>query len=420
MKIAVIGAGISGITAAYLLARKHEVTLFEKNERLGGHTNTVDVENETGEKIPVDTGFIVLNDCNYGILHNLFSQWKVDVRWSDMSFSFYDQNKDYYYSGTDIFGLFPKLKMLFSKDHLFLLWEIFRFGKLALEIINNKHLKYKDLDVSYTLGCFVRDYKISQSLLDNYLLPMGSAIWSVPTSQILDFPALSFFSFFKNHGLLEFTKRPRWQTVVGGSSTYLKKFEKLYSGVIELNSSAQIVQRFDDRVVIKFLEGHEFVCDQVVFACHADQVLSILEKPSVDEEMCLSHWHYQKNLVVLHTDTSILPPNRNCWAAWNYHANVGSNAVLTYYMNRLQGIKSSKDYLVSLNCEEQIAATKVIKKFEYHHPVYTKEAVLVQSKLKDLQGCSRTYFCGSYFGNGFHEDGARSGAQVALLHGIAI
>ena len=414
--IGVIGGGISGIAAAYLLSKKYNVTILESHSRIGGHTNTIEVEDNFKNKIPIDTGFIVLNDCNYGVLHNLFCQWKVDVRWSDMSFSFYNPKKDYFYAGTDVFSLFPSINLIYSKNHLSLIYDIVRFGKIGLN-----YLKSQDKEESYSLEDFLRETNFNSNFIENYLLPMGSAIWSMPPTQILYFPAYSFLSFFKNHGLLSVINRPRWQTVVGGSYAYVEKFKKIFSGAIYENFKVAKVIRTKENISVHSQDGEIKEFDEVVFACHADTVLSLIENPSESEVEIFSKWKYQGNTAILHTDNSVMPPKKQCWASWNsYHTETSKSATLTYYMNKLQGITSNQDYFVTLNDEENVSQDKIIKKINYTHPIYNPDSLSTQRKLHIIQGQNRTYFCGSYFGYGFHEDGARSGAQVGLYKGICI
>jgi len=413
MKIAVLGGGIAGISAAYLLGKKFDVTLFEKESRIGGHTNTVEVYDEDlNQNLAIDTGFIVLNDCNYGVLHNLFCQWGVDVRWSDMSFSYFDKTNDYYYAGTDLFGIFPKFELLYSKQHWSLILEIVKFFRIVV-----RHLNQKNQEI-LTLGQFIEKNGLTSNLLENYLLPMGSAIWSVPLQQILEFPAESFLKFFKNHGLLTLFDRPSWQTVVGGSSAYLAKFRNCFNGQIKTDREVSKVKRNDNDIEIQFKNGASEEFSEVVFACHADQVLKILENPSDLEINLFKNWQYQENKVTLHSDDSIMPPKKCAWASWNYHSNNNEAAKLTYYMNKLQGLKTKKDYFVSLNSD--IAEDKILRQFVYTHPVYNQAAVQTQNSWNMIQGIDKTYYCGSYWGEGFHEDAARSGVQVALMKGIAL
>ncbi|HMO18081.1 MAG TPA: FAD-dependent oxidoreductase [Oligoflexia bacterium] len=445
-KIAVIGAGISGITASYLLQQKYDVTLFESLDRLGGHTNTVSVPDEAGVIWEVDTGFIVLNDCNYPILHELFERWNVRVRWSDMSFSFFDPVDPFYYAGTTLFGLFSQVENALRPSFYRFLFEILRFCRdaslyLSVSSSPSRSTLFPSPGVmtELSLGEFLERGGYSIDMIECYLLPMGSAIWSVPTETIRDFPAESFFRFFRNHGLLGLLKRPRWQTVCGGSSAYLSTFSSLFKGEVLLGSQVENVRRDLSRseggVAIFYRDNKsddlkEKKFDEVVFACHADQALNMIDSPTVLEKDLLGVWKYQMNEAILHTDSSILPPCKHAWASWNYYGryrNSGLNdgglsnsATLTYYMNLLQGLDSKTDFLVTLNDDRHILKDKILKRISYSHPVYTAEAVYSQTRLHELQGKNHSYFAGSYFGNGFHEDGARSGAQVALFKGVAL
>lgn len=433
-RIAVVGSGISGLSAAYTLQKKYDITLFESESRLGGHTHTVRVPDDRGKEYDVDTGFIVLNDCNYPVLHELFERWGVKVRWSDMSFSFFDPGEPFFYAGTTLFGLFAQTKNITSLRFYSFLYEVFRFCRDAISYLDagrtdNGIGESRGLLDDITLGEFILEGRYSEDMIDCYLLPMGSAIWSVPTAQMKDFPAETFFRFFRNHGLLSLVNRPRWQTVVGGSSAYLSKFMDNFKGTIRLSCPVKNIIRDTSGVKLQFLENGseqaEMSFDEVVIACHANQALSLLEKPSVREEELLSPWEYQNNEVILHTDTSILPPSKHAWASWNYSGRkVGSEesspATLTYYMNLLQGLKSDTNFLVTLNEYQKIDASKILRTFTYSHPVFSNVAIKSQASLSEIQGVDNTYYCGSYFGNGFHEDGARSGVQLGLLKGIPL
>ena len=269
--VAIIGGGISGISAAYCLQDNFQVTIFESANYLGGHTNTIEVS-EPNRTLAVDTGFIVLNDCNYGMLQYLFEKWKVPIRWSDMSFSFFDKTRDFYYAGTDIFGLFAKTANIFSIEFYKFLFEIKRFGSLASNCLSS----VQKIDVTYTLGDFLKENNFSSSFINDFLLPMGSAIWSVPLMQILDFPARSFFQFFKNHGLLNIKDRPRWQTVVGGSSSYIKSFLSQFKGIVKLNSKVNSVSRSSRSIKLNLENTTSQEFDYVIFATHADQTLAML------------------------------------------------------------------------------------------------------------------------------------------------
>lgn len=417
MKIAVIGSGISGITASYLLSKKHDVTLFEQNERIGGHANGVNIKNSSGDELEIDTEFIVLNDCNYGVLHNLLSEWQVDVRWSEMSFSYYNKSTDYYYATTDVFALFPKAKLIYSKIHLLTIYEFIRFSRLASRYLENRIL---GIGSQLTLGEFLKKEQFSKDFIVTYFLPLASEICSVLPSQILDFPALNFIASFRNYGLLVGGNRPRLQTVKGGNSAYLSKFKERFKGKILTESKIVKISRFENEVKLSIENSDVFSFDEVVIACNADQILSLLEEPSEVEQEVFSKWQYEENVISLHTDSAIMPPKKLSWASWNFQTNEKETPVLTYYMNKVQGIKDKTDYFVSLNCSGQVKEEKIIQKIHYAHPVFSLDSLATQSKIGDLQGRNRTFFCGSYLGNGTYEDGARAGAQVALRKGITL
>jgi uncharacterized protein len=423
--IAVVGGGISGISAAYVLQKKYKVTIYESEERLGGHTNTISCSDKNNNTFLVDTGFIVLNDCNYPILHEFFEQWGVPVRWSDMSFSFYDPSKPFYYAGTTLAGLFSQPKNILRPSFYSFLYEISRFCRDALSYLREHPDNFNASNTSTTLGEFLSEKNYSEDVCNHYLLPMGSAIWSAPVSTIKEFPLYAFLRFFKNHGLLTLTNRPRWQTVCGGSSAYIDKFKSKFNGSIKLSSPVEKVERIENAARITTQSGEIETYDEIVMACHADLTLKMLHDPSDLEKELLAPWKYQENEAILHTDPSLVPPPKCAWASWNYLGNTQKNsapeaATLTYYMNLLQGIKSSTDFFVTLNDSEYINKELIIKKIIYHHPVYSPEALASQKRLHELQGIRNTWFCGSYFGNGFHEDGARSGAQVGLYRGLTL
>ena len=305
--------------------------------------------------------------------------------------------------------------MIWSKEHWILLSQILRFC-----FKGQKHLRSLNVSSDETLGEFLTQFGFTENFLHNYLLPMGSAIWSMPTGKILDFPALNFLQFFKNHGLLSIFNRPRWQTVVGGSHSYVKKFEKSFSGKIEVNKDVKKIARELKGVKIEFQDGGFSEFDEVVCACHADKVLEILENPTKLEREVFSKWNYQSNEAILHTDEKIMPPKKVSWASWNYYSRKSESATLTYYMNKLQGLKSDVDYFVTLNCNEELDQNKILRRIRYSHPVYSKEAISTQKYWVDIQGVDKIYYCGSYWGHGFHEDASRSGAQIALMKGVPL
>lgn len=401
-RIVVVGAGIAGITAAYLAAKKHDVVLLEKNNYLGGHTNTYTITHGVDKGIRLDTGFIVFNDKTYPQFTKILDEWKVQSRYSDMSFGFWDKKTDFRYAYTSFNGVFAQRANLFN----------YRFWKLSYELIDffrrsNLALQRQNLD-DLTLGEYIQIQGISQELQDKYLLPMGSAVWSIPFSKLLEFPALSFLRFFERHGLLSVSGRPHWQTIEGGSQTYVEAFKRCYKGDFVLNAKIAIIKRNAEGIEIFMEDGSTFRCDTVIIATHADEALKLLEKPTIAEQKCLSAWTYENNDVVLHTDRSIMPEHKRAWASWNFHRKQdGDPCLVTYHLNRLQGLNCHHDYFVTLNSYD-IDNSKIISKMIYSHPVYTKEALKTQKGIADLNGEHNTYFCGSYCGYGFHEDAVKS------------
>ena len=324
-----------------------KVWLFEAENRLGGHTSTVDVPLSDDKSVPVDTGFIVMNDCNYGVLHQLFCHWGVEVRWSDMSFSYYDPKRPFYYAGTDIFGMFAQSNNILDPSFYSFLFGVIQFCRKGLSFL-------KDGGASDdTLDDFLKKNNVDQNVVTSYVLPMASAIWSAPYSEVKKFPASTFFRFFKNHGLLALSERPRWQTVCGGSSFYINKFKENFSGELLIDDPVVSVKKGSSSLHLQTRSSGQLDFDEVVFSCHADQALTILAKPSDLQEKLLSPWSYQANQVVLHTDPFYMPPKRVAWGSWNYWSpseeKPASSPVLTYYMNLLQGIEGNTDYFVTLN-----------------------------------------------------------------------
>jgi len=417
-KIAVIGGGVAGIAAAYLLQQRHDVTLFEQNDYLGGHTHTIEIIEGPDAGLAIDTGFIVLNDATYPLFRKFLARLGVEARISDMSFGFQCHKTGLVYAGTDLNGLFAQRRNLVSPAFYRFLLEIVRFSKQAREDLEKS-------DISrVTLGDYLQKGRYSTFMVDNYLVPMAAAIWSTPTMQIHTFPASPFLNFFHNHGLLSLRNRPLWRTVVGGSHSYVKAFAKDFKGTLHLDSAVQGVNREPGLVRLNFPDSEPQTFDRVVIATHADQAISLLQDPTALEHQLLSPWKYQRNHTVLHTDSSLLPRQRHAWAAWNFtreRKEVADRPVyVTYYMNRLQGLKANNDYCVTLNRQEAFKPDKVIAEMDYHHPLYSFESMATQSKLPRLNGCNRTYFCGSYFGYGFHEDAVRSGVDVAKAFGIEL
>ncbi len=345
--IAVIGAGIAGISSAHYLSKKYQVTLFEKSSVIGGHTNTFILNNSPDAGLGIDTGFIVLNDQTYPNLHKFFDELKVPVRWSDMSFSYFSMKDNFAYSGAGLKGLFAEKKNIFNPKFYFFLSEIKRFCHLAKRDLEENNIG----DIS--LAEYLAKHLFKADLIDRYILPMGAAIWSTAADVMLSFPARTFLNFFKNHGLLKLKDRPRWQTVVGGSHSYLKAFEKLFSGELVCDAKIKGIEKKYNSNTLHFESEESRDFDAVVIAVHADQVLKLLSNPSAEEVKYFSAWSYNKNHTVLHTDTQMLHKNKAIWAAWNYREDQQSKLSVTYQMNRLQG----------LNCEEHGCRQMIYRHF---------------------------------------------------------
>ncbi len=417
-RVAVIGGGVAGVVASYLLQRKYDVTLFEKNDYVGGHTNTVEIDSGPDAGLAVDTGFIVLNDKNYPLMHKFLEQLDVQVRWSDMSFSYHCEQSGLLYAGTNLNGLFAQRSNLLRPSFWKFLAELAKFCRKAQADLDAGGLANR------TLGEYLREGRYSSRLTDDYLFPMGSAIWSSPREEIAKFPAEAFVHFFSNHGLLSLKDRPRWQTVIGGSQTYVRSFLDSFRGTVRRAREVTQLQRAQDHVRV-CAEGREpETFDFAVIAVHADQALSLLQEPTEEEQRLLGAWRYELNHTVLHTDPQAMPANRRGWASWNYIREPSTAddapASVTYYMNLLQGLDAKHEYFVTLNRSHVIRDEHIVKEFHYTHPVYSQASIATQSQLLNLQGKQRTYFCGSYFGYGFHEDAIRSAVNIGKYFDIAL
>jgi predicted NAD/FAD-binding protein len=414
--IAVIGGGVAGIVAAHLLQKQHKVTLFEQGDYLGGHTHTIEIKEGPDAGLAVDTGFIVLNDATYPLFQKFLQQLGVATRASEMSFGFRCLQTGLIYAGTNLNGLFIQRRNLVSPRFFYFLLEIGRFCKEARHNLDTGKVP------QVSLGQYLNSGGFSSFLTDNYLAPMAAAIWSTPADKVTEFPAEPFLRFFRNHGLLSFRNRPQWRTVVGGSHTYVKAFTHDFKGLLKLRSIVSKVAREADCVHIYLASGESLSFDQVVIATHADQALRLLKEPSEIEHRLLSPWRYQPNHTVLHTDSTLLPRQKQARAAWNFTRDAETDLeqplFVTYYMNRLQGLSAHRDYCVTLNRGQPFRPETVVAKMVYHHPLYTFESMATQAELQQLNGRQRTYFCGSYFGYGFHEDAVRSGVAVGKAFGI--
>lgn len=408
MNIAIIGSGISGLTSAYLLNRNHEITLFEADARLGGHTHTVEVAVD-GRTYCVDTGFIVFNDWTYPNFIRLLGQIGVGFKPTQMSFSVTDPETGLEYNGNTLNSLFAQRRNLLSPGFLGMLRDILRFNKQA-----PRDLAEGRIAAHTKLGDYLAANGYGERFTLHYIVPMGAAIWSMSMADMLGFPLQFFVRFFKNHGLLSVSNRPQWCVIEGGSSAYIEPLTRSFKDRIRLDCPVTRVERSVDGVVIHSGAGSEHF-DKVVFACHSVEALNLLAAPSAAEQSILGALPYANNEVVLHTDTRLLPSRKLAWASWNYRLGGSGHtrAAVTYNMNILQGIQSDTTFCVSLNQSAGITPSKVLHRFTYAHPQYSVTAVAAQQRWEELNGALHTYYCGAYWANGFHEDGVVSALRVA-------
>jgi len=410
MKIAVIGSGISGNSAAWALSKNHDVTVYERRDRLGGHSATVDVEYDD-RTISVDTGFIVYSENNYPNLIRLFDYLDVQTEASDMEFSVsLDNGKMEWKGGKSLSGVFAQPKNLFSPGFLKMLRDIFRFNKRAREDLQNGAL------CGLTLDDYLRNSGFSNRLKNDYLVPMTSAIWSTPSTKMLEFPAESLIQFMKNHSLIQ-SNRPKWRTVKGGSREYVKKLTQDTNADFRKNAEVVSITRTNNGVLVRDITGAEKLFDQVVMASHSDQSLKMLKDASQQEHEILSAVKYVKNDVWLHRDTSLMPKRKKAWAAWNYIGNKNvmhdRDVSVTYWMNRLQNIDEQYPLFVTLNPINKPAEELTVSRYDYSHPLFDTAAINAQARLHEIQGSNRIWYCGAWTGFGFHEDGLKSGLAVA-------
>ncbi|UZM12240.1 FAD-dependent oxidoreductase [Pseudomonas kielensis] len=407
MKIAIIGSGISGLTSAYLLNRSHEITLFEASDWIGGHTHTVQVT-VNGQRHAVDTGFIVFNDWTYPHFIRLLGELGVRFKPTEMSFSVRDPDSGLEYNGNTLNSLFSQRSNLLSPGFWGMLRDILRFNREA-----QRDLAEQRIAEHTTLGDYLRSNGYGKRFTEHYIVPMGAAIWSMSLDDMLNFPLQLFVRFFKNHGLLSVSNRPQWQVIEGGSSAYIAPLTASISERIRLNCPVHRVERDEHGVTVHSKAGIERY-DKVIFACHSDQALQLLAKPSSVEQSILGALPYAENDVVLHTDTRLLPDRKLTWASWNFRLGArGQQAAVTYNMNILQGLQSDATLCVSLNQRAQIDPLKVLAQYTYAHPQYSLAAVAAQARWEELDGAQHTWYCGAYWANGFHEDGVVSALRVA-------
>ncbi|MDZ5435972.1 FAD-dependent oxidoreductase [Pseudomonas fluorescens] len=412
MKIAIIGSGISGLTCAYLLNRQQDITVFEASDWIGGHSHTVDVEVE-GERHAIDTGFIVFNDWTYPNFIRLLDQLGVASQPTEMSFSVQDPRSGIEYNGSNLNQVFAQRRNLLSPGFWGMLREILRFNSQALRDLDEQRITDDT-----TLGAYLRENRYGQRFIEHYIVPMGSAIWSMSLGEMQRFPFQFFVRFCKNHGLLSVTNRPQWRVVSGGSRSYVSALSAGFVERIRLNCPVYRVERDLGGVTLHCATGSKRF-DNVVFACHSDQALRLLVAPSQAEREILGALHYAENDVVLHSDTRLLPKSRRAWASWNYRLGDSAQhlAAVTYNMNILQGLQSNTTFCVSLNQTAAIEPSKILDRFRYAHPQYSQAGLVAQARWQELQGAQNSYYCGAYWANGFHEDGVVSALRVAAAFG---
>jgi predicted NAD/FAD-binding protein len=400
---------------ARLLADDHEVQLFEADSYVGGHTHTVDVEVQ-GNRYAADTGFMVFNDRTYPNFVRMLDLLGVPSRASDMSFSVRCDQTGLEYQGGTLFGLFAQRKNLFRPSFYRMLRDILRFNREAPSLLDSD-------DESITLDDYLRENHYSRQFVDHYLVPMGASIWSTPPGRFRQFPARYTVGFFRNHGLLQIRDRPQWKTIVGGAARYVEALLRPLTDRVRLNCPVERVQRRPEEVIVTPRGGNSEVFDRVVLAAHSDQSLAMLADPSPAEEEILGAIPYQANEIVLHTDTRLLPRTRRAWASWNYNIS-GSDqqqtVTLTYNLNLLQGHRSSESILETLNPATAIDPAKVLGRMTCHHPIYSVQAIDAQRRYDEINGHRGTYYCGAYWGYGFHEDGVRSALAVAECFGKSL
>jgi predicted NAD/FAD-binding protein len=417
-QIAVVGGGVSGIVSAYLLQNGHAVTIFENNKYLGGHTNTRVVANGPAAGTPIDTGFIVHNDRTYPHFTKFITRLGITAVDSDMSFATFDRARNFFWSSYFPNGFFAQRKNIAGAALWRMLADMAAFNSRAKADLARGTVG------GISLGDYCARYGYSDLFMHYYLVPMVAAIWSSPEQKTLDFPCDTLFRFCVDHGLLDFTGRPQWKTLAGGNRTYVEKFLKTFSGTVRLQTPVKRIAREDGGVTLTLIGGETLRFDAAVIATHADQALQILADPDEKEKKLLGAWRYSKNQALLHTDSRMLPPVRRGWASWNYLARsdaYGDGPIgLTYWMNRLQPLKTRNDYFVSLNLNAEIDPALVEYRGFYEHPQYDARSLAAQRELPELNGRRNTYYCGSYFGYGFHEDAVHAAAQVAAHFGVSL
>jgi predicted NAD/FAD-binding protein len=407
-KTAIIGTGIAGMGCGHFLYPDTDLTFYEQNDYVGGHTNTVTVD-EDGKPVYVDTGFMVFNFQTYPNLHKLFDKIKAPVKKTDMSFSVQHVPSKLEYSGSSVNHLFAQRKNIFSPSYIKMLMQISRFNKESIRIMDDPHYAH------YTIGQYIKEGGFGEDMLWKYLVPMSSAVWSTPMEEMLDFPAITLIRFFHNHGFLGLHTQHQWYTLDKGSQSYREILIEPFRDRIHVNRKAVKISRADGKVTVHAADGTAETFDRVIIACHGDQALALLEHPTVMEQNLLSAFKYQYNKAVLHTDENTMPKAKLAWSSWNYRIQEEQGKLVPstiYWMNRLQGVSEKKNYFVSVNPHQNLDPKKILKEIDYEHPLFDLAAINAQNSLQELNQHGPVYFCGSYFKYGFHEDAFASAVQL--------
>ncbi|MDP9048316.1 MAG: FAD-dependent oxidoreductase [Bacteroidota bacterium] len=407
-KTAIIGTGIAGMGCAHFLHKHADLTIYEQNDYVGGHTNTVTVD-EDGKPLYIDTGFMVFNFKTYPNLCRLFDEIKAPIKKTDMSFSVQHVPSGLEYNGSSVNHLFAQRSNIFNIPYIKMLMQIGRFNKESVEILDDP--KYAD----YSIGRYVKEFGYGENMIWKYLVPMSSAVWSTPMGQMLDFPAVTLIRFFQNHGFLGLDTQHQWYTPENGSQSYREILIRPFKDRIRVNRKALKISRENGKVTVHASDGSQETFDRVIIAAHGDQALAMLDHPTDAEHRLLSKFKYQYNKAVLHTDKSIMPKTKLAWASWNYRIQMQDGKLMPstiYWMNRLQGVSDKKDYFVSINPHDHLDEKMIIKEIDYEHPLFDVPAIQAQDELHKLNETGPVYFCGSYFKYGFHEDAFASAVDL--------
>jgi uncharacterized protein len=408
LKTAIIGTGIAGMGCGHFLHSKDEFTIYEQNDYIGGHTNTVTVD-EDGEPVYIDTGFMVFNYKTYPNLRTLFAQLDAPVKKTDMSFSVQHLPSGLEYSGSSLNHLFAQRKNIFNPRYIKMLMQIGKFNKESIKILDDP--KY----ANYSIGRYIKEFGYSDDMLWKYLVPMSSAVWSAPMAQMLDFPAVTLIRFFQNHGFLGLDTQHQWYTLENGSQSYRELLIKPFKDRIRVICKAVGVRRANGKVEVTASDGSTEIFDRAIIATHGDQALAIIDRPTWEEQRLLSPFKYQYNKAVLHTDENTMPKTKLAWSSWNYRIKMQNGQLqpsTIYWMNSLQGVSKKKNYFVSINPHDDLDEKKILMEIDYEHPLFDIPAINAQAQLQTLNETGPIYFCGSYFKYGFHEDAFTSAVDL--------